>query len=124
MGDPGDASQTRQNTPRKQGGTTEREWYTKLIGDLKDVTASLGKREGVQEEAAKLGLIIAGIEQVVSKQPAAKGLEARLERIETMLRQDRTLGNINRSWAGVAASGIRQAGGLPAIQLERHIIRV
>jgi hypothetical protein len=83
----GDASQTRQNKPRAQEGRLEGAWHTKLVGDLRNVMASLGEKEGVQKEVEALGEVLAGLEQARGKLPATSGVEARLDRIEVMLRQ-------------------------------------
>jgi hypothetical protein len=92
-------------------------------------------KEGLEKEkeigacfAQRLSEVIARVPHASRAGSAPQGVEARLERIEAMLRApaNSPQGSPPRgtSWARVAATGMRQAGEPHAILPSRHTVRV
>jgi len=120
-----DASQTRQDPPKVHGEENISEWLSTLISNLKIVKESLEKGETGPETVKKATEALASAEQARRSLPEKGSLEERLGRIEELLRKPpQAADNQSKTWAKIAAGGMRQAGEPPAILPERHTVRV
>lgn len=130
----GQAPPTRPSEPdgtkRQQEGTQGKQsdaiWQS-IKADLHSIKEGLEKEEGNTLHIQRLAEVIARGSQAYSTD-AAHGLEARLERIETLLMQTAAAPQGvhpgKKTWADITATGVRQAGAPQAIQPTRHTVRV
>jgi hypothetical protein len=96
-----------------------------LKADLISVKEDLEKEERVSSSfTQRLSNIIARVPHATHANTNPLGLEARLERIETLLRAPKQPPTQATSWAKVAATITRQAGAPEAILPARHTVRV
>ena len=115
------ASQTRRTPATEhdtQGGESgnrgDADWQT-IKDDLQRIKEGLKKETGLGRFVRELGEVIERVPHASSKAVAPLKLEARLERIEALLRAPEARGEcapsrMGKTWANVAASSLRQAG--------------
>ena len=145
-GDGGEARADRTRRACSPGGQTNKGgeehhgtgWYANLQQIKKDL---LDIKEGLKKEEENNGGVIEGGELVeklnkiiarVPRGPHAKqtteGVEARLDRIEALLKTStKSTPNLqvqNATWANVVAAGVRLGSGPPSPPPLRHTVRV
>jgi hypothetical protein len=120
------AHQNRGEEHQKMGKNAN--WQT-IKDDLIRIKEGLEKEKEIGAGfAQRLSEVIARVPDASRGEDAPRGVEARLERIEALLRapagSPQGLPPQGNTWAKIAATGMRQAGGPQAILPTRHTVRV
>ena len=124
---PGGAEQQgREGEHQKDKGSAN--WQT-IKEDLLSIKEGLKKEKDIGVcYTQRINIVITRVEDASRKQSAPQGVEARLDRIESLLRapagaphEPPARGN---TWAKIAAAGLRQAGVSQAVLPTRYTVRV
>jgi len=113
-------------TEREHQSQGENNIWTEIHADLSRIEESLKKKNA--QEAQEISRVIARVEQATQSTRQRRGLESRLERIETLL-QAKERSPVQgpqtpASWAKVATHGMRLASEPQATRQAHHTIRV
>ena len=97
--------------------------------DLQRIKEGLKKEIGLGRFVRELGEVIEHVPHASSEGVVPQKIEARLERIEALLRAIEVKGEgapsrIGKTWANVATSSLRQASAPQAMHPERHTVQV
>lgn len=118
-------TQSRREEP--QNRTESANWQT-IKAELTSIKEGLEKEKEIGASyAQRLSKVIVRVTHASGAGNAPQGVEARLERIEALLKAPTNTSQVGpqgATWAKVAAVGMRQAGEAPAILPTRHIVRV